>query len=99
MKLSIKAMSSVSALIWGASILLVCLLHLAMPQYGAGSWTASVTFTPVSKGHKAWLTPYWEPGTQSWMEELADSFLPGCTTRSRTCKQRRRVLRLLCLSG
>ena len=36
MKLSIKAMSSVSALIWGASILLVCLLHLAMPHYGTG---------------------------------------------------------------
>jgi len=35
MKLSIKAMSSASALIWGASILLVCLLHLTMPQYGA----------------------------------------------------------------
>jgi hypothetical protein len=36
MKLSLKAMSPVSALTWGASILLVCLLHLARPQYGAG---------------------------------------------------------------
>jgi len=36
MKLSIKAMSSVSALLWGASILVVCLLHLAMPHYGTG---------------------------------------------------------------
>jgi hypothetical protein len=36
MKLSIKAMSSVSALLWGASILVVCLLHLAIPHYGTG---------------------------------------------------------------
>jgi hypothetical protein len=36
MKLSIKAMSSVSALIWGASILLLCLLHMAIPHYGTG---------------------------------------------------------------
>jgi hypothetical protein len=36
MKLSIKALSLVSALFWGASILLVCLLHLAMPHYGTG---------------------------------------------------------------
>jgi hypothetical protein len=36
MKLSIKSMSSVSALLWGASILVVCLLHLAMPHYGTG---------------------------------------------------------------
>ena len=26
-------MSSVSALIWGASVLLICLLHRAMPDY------------------------------------------------------------------
>jgi len=33
MRLSIRAMSLGSALLWGASILIVCLLHLAIPHY------------------------------------------------------------------
>ena len=36
MRLSTKALSSVSALLWGGSILVLCLLHLAMPNYGTG---------------------------------------------------------------
>lgn len=36
MPLSTKAMSLVTALLWGASILVVCLLHIAMPHYGTG---------------------------------------------------------------
>jgi len=36
MRLSVKAMSTVSGLLWGAGILVVCLLHLAMPRYGTG---------------------------------------------------------------
>ena len=67
MKLSIKAMSSVSALIGEPAFCLSACCTWQCLNRG-WSWTASVTFTPVSKGHKAWLTPYWEPGTQSWME-------------------------------
>ncbi len=34
MQLSAKAMTLASALLWGAAILLVGLIHLAMPAYG-----------------------------------------------------------------
>ena len=34
MRLLIKAMSSVSALLWVASILVVCLMHISMAHYG-----------------------------------------------------------------
>ena len=52
MRLSIKAMSSVSALIWGGSILVLCLLHLAMPHYGTGFLDGVSSIYPAFTGDK-----------------------------------------------
>jgi hypothetical protein len=75
MKLSIKPMSSVSALTWQAFCLSACCTWQCL-NTGAGFLDGFSSVYPVSAGHEASLTPYWEPGTQSRTQELADSFLP-----------------------
>jgi len=53
MRLSRKAMSFVSALLWGASILVVCLLHLAVPTYGTGFLEGISSVYPGFHGAKS----------------------------------------------
>ena len=74
MKLSIKAMSSVSALIWEASILLVCLLHLATPQYRAGFLDGLSSIYPGFHGVRSLADALLGTGYAIVTEELADSF-------------------------
>jgi len=53
MRLSIKAMSFVSAMLWGASILIVCLLHIAVPTYGRGFLDGISSIYPGFHGAKS----------------------------------------------
>ena len=53
MRLSMKAMSVVSALLWGACILVVCLLHIAVPAYGTGFLDGISSIYPGFHGAKS----------------------------------------------
>jgi hypothetical protein len=48
-----KATSIVSALLWGASILVVCLLHIAVPTYGTGFLDGISSIYPGFHGAKS----------------------------------------------
>jgi len=54
MRLSMKAISTVFALLWGASILVVCLLHLAVPAYGTGFLDGVSSIYPGFHGAKSY---------------------------------------------
>ena len=53
MRLSVKAISIVSALLWGGGILFVGLIHLASPSYGAGFLDAISSIYPGFHGGRS----------------------------------------------
>lgn len=80
MRLSAKSMTIVFALLWGAGILLVGLIHLAIPSYEKPTSMALARFIPGFMGRAASLTHLWERDTPCSMVESPASFLPGFTT-------------------
>src|SRR5215469_2295480 len=91
MKPSTKTVSSVSALIWGASNLLVCLLTWQCLNTRSGVLDGFSSIYPGFHGARTLADALLGTGYRIVDgAELADSFSPGRTTGSRTCRQQRR---------